>query len=424
MSAIVVPDFNDSFDRELAEWFARRNGVWSGTAAELLAATQAESDARSEARPQSVRALYAYFESRGQTLRSFGIDVSLRPGPPRMLSLRPWPAGTLGKKPSSSVLSVPIGSDPYASLTPSAEARNSGLAGSPTESSATENPNVEALPRPDSAARFVSGRYAEKDSTGGRLFKNTGEALSVAAEMREQIKRQNLDLKAAIELVVNRTQEMTQCGGTAVGLVQQNVVIYPARTGIGVSMVGLDLHANFFQSCVRTGGALQLRDAQRHPLLGAMCQLEGIKSLIIVPIFHNREVVGAMEFFYKEMRTFSTGEVMDLELIAGVVWENLSFAGDIKGAEQEEREVDGKMAGDDNTKALIPGTAEAVVRTSEAQRIAAAPNRLAKAWKKVWKNAPTVTENVASIEPRAEAEIGEPEDSSQKDIGSQKSSSS
>jgi signal transduction protein with GAF and PtsI domain len=202
------------------------------------------------------------------------------------------------------------------------------------------------------------------------------------------------------------------------------VVIYPARTGIGVSMVGLDLHANFFQSCVRTGGALQLRDAQRHPLLGAMCQLEGIKSLIIVPIFHNLEVVGAMEFFYKEMRTFSTGEVMDLELIAGVVWENLSFAGDIKGAEQPEREVDGKMAGDDNTKALIPGTAEAVVRTSEAQRIAAAPNRLAKAWKKVWKNAPTVTENVASIEPRAEAEIGEPEDSSRKDIGSQKSSSS
>ena len=52
--------------------------------------------------------------------------------------------------------------------------------------------------------------------------------------------------------------------------------------------------------------------------------MEGVGSLIIVPIFHHREVVGAMEFFYKEMRFFSTGQVMDLELIAGVVSERLS----------------------------------------------------------------------------------------------------
>ena len=59
-----------------------------------------------------------------------------------------------------------------------------------------------------------------------------------------------------------------------------------------------------------------------------MCQLEGVGSLVIVPIFHHRKVIGAMEFFYRESRSFSTGHVMDLELIAGVVSERLSAAAD------------------------------------------------------------------------------------------------
>lgn len=174
----------------------------------------------------------------------------------------------------------------------------------------------------------MSGRYAEKEGPVGRVFENTGAALSTVGEIRNLIADQNLDLEAAIELMANRAQEITRCCGTAVGLLAQNTVVYAVRTGIGATMAGLDLHANFFQSCVRTGGALQLRDAQRHPILGAMCQLEGVGSLVIVPIFHHRKVIGAMEFFYRESRSFSTGHVMDLELIAGVVSERLSAAAD------------------------------------------------------------------------------------------------
>lgn len=109
------------------------------------------------------------------------------------------------------------------------------------------------MARPDSAARFVSGRYAEREGFGGRVFGNTGEALSAVAEMRELIRDRDLDLKAAVELMANRIHEITQCCGTAVGLLKQNAVVYPVQTGIGATMAGLDLQANFFQSCVRTG---------------------------------------------------------------------------------------------------------------------------------------------------------------------------
>lgn len=248
-----------------------------------------------------------------------------------MLSLRPCPVGKSVKKPPATASAVHIPSMPV-NTTPLVDGGKAASADSEEAKSAASEASRQdtSVARPDSAARFVSGRYAERESTGGRVFDNTGEALSAVAELRELIRDRNLDLKAAIELMVNRTQEITQCCGTTVGLLTQNTVVYPVRTGIGATMAGLDLHANFFQSCVRTGGALQLRDAQRHPLLGAMCQLEGVGSLIIVPIFHHREVVGAMEFFYRETRSFSTGQVMDLELLAGVVSEHLSAVAEVE----------------------------------------------------------------------------------------------
>jgi hypothetical protein len=193
--------------------------------------------------------------------------------------------------------------------------------------------------RPDLAGRFVSGRYAEKETSGGRVFENTGEALLAIAAMRDAIREQGFDLKSAIDLVLTRIQPVSRCCGMAIGVLRENAVIYPARTGIGVTMEGLDLSAKFFQSCIGTGGALQLRDAQRHPLFGDTFRAEGVGSLIIVPIFHGRDVSAAMEFIFEEKRSFSTACVIDLELIASVVNECSIFVAQTGLRRSEEREI-------------------------------------------------------------------------------------
>ena len=198
----------------------------------------------------------------------------------------------------------------------------------------------------DLAERFVNGKYADGDNFEGRVFENTGEALFAIVEMQGRIREQGLDLKSAIDLVVGRTQEITRCSGVAVGWFQQDNVVYAARAGIAATMAGLHFHSSLFQSCLRTGEAVQLQDAQKHPLLGTTCRREGIGSLIIVPIFRNREVAGAMELLFKEMRSFSTGDVMDLELITGVVSEHLSGAAQIGLRQRRERECPA------NTKAV------------------------------------------------------------------------
>lgn len=405
LSTVGLLEFDDAFDRELAAWFALRKGVWSGTAAELLAATQTMPDTRKWAWPKAARALYVHLETHQDALRSFGIEVQFHSGSPRMLSLRPCSVVT-GVPGSSSTSDANRRPDEQATLPGLGEIKPAvGTSGLPPV-------------RPDSSARFVSGRYTDKESRGGRVFNNTGEALSAVTEMRDRIKEQNLDLKAAMELVAERTQEITQCCGTAVGFLQQNTVVYPVRTGVAATVVGLELHANFFQSCVRTAGALQLRDARRHPLLGAMCDLEGIGSLIIVPIFHNREIVGAMEFFYREARSFSTGQIMDLELVAGVVSESLSAAAvsglkhelGSKYEQEEESDSTSEKPTDDSAKMQVSEIAESVLMHSLASRLAATPTRFSRALKKAWILAnPLAQENVAALGAGARAAAGETE---------------
>jgi hypothetical protein len=330
-------------DQELAEWFAAHGGAWSGTASELLAALRTRVDAGSDFWPMSSRALYARLESHGQVLRSLGLDVLLRDGYPRMITLRPYQNEEPSRTPPVVASGINIPSDPPVTLPPPTDNEKTGPADSSEPMLATKEtvspdipPAKPDLPDPDE--RLVHGKYANGDKFEGRVFENTGEALFAIGEMRVQIREQGLDPKSAIDLVVGRTKEITRSSGVAVGLLQQGSVVYVARAGIA-PVAGPHFQADFFQSSLGTGKAFQLRDAQHHPLVGATCRREGIKSLIVVPVFRNREIAGTMELLFQQGRSFSTGDVLDIELIAGVVSEALSGPGQIESKQPEGTEL-------------------------------------------------------------------------------------
>jgi GAF domain len=187
------------------------------------------------------------------------------------------------------------------------------------------------------AERFVNGNYANGDNSEGRVFEHTGASLFAILEMRRWIREQALDLESAVDLVIRRAQQITRCCGIAVGFLPQEIG-GRFRTGKATSRKELDFHANLFQSRLVAGEAVQLPDAQKHPLLGATFRREGIGSMIMVPIFRNREVAGAMEFLFQQKHSFSAGEVMDLGLIAGVISDSLGGATHIGVNQAEGRE--------------------------------------------------------------------------------------
>jgi GAF domain-containing protein len=276
----------DLFDQQLVNWFALHGGPWSGTASELLAAIRSGAENGHDSQPDSPRALYSHIETHRRALLALGVDASLHRRHPRMISLR--------------------------SIHGQRKDQRQGQRGDQEEEQFTSTPT-------DMSVTGVDSEHFNPARDDGFAFQDTGEALVAIAEIRMQIREQALALEPAIELVVGRAPEITRSCGIAVGLLQQGNLVFLSRTGVAATMGEQHFQTNLFQCCFRTARTLQLRDALNHPRVGATCRREGIGSLIIIPIFHNQEVAGAIEFLFRERRSFSISDVMDLELIAGAI---------------------------------------------------------------------------------------------------------
>jgi len=320
----MLPESGDRFDQELAGWFSRRGGAWSGTAAELFASVRTRVDVGSSLWPQSPPGLYAHLKSHGQRLQSLGVDVLLHHSVPRMISLRSCQDEPPSGKPPSNTFDIDRPSDPPINLCSLVTDQKKSPVDSGDAGPAASEEFHWDLPiaKSDLAGRLLNNKYTDSDNPEGSIFVNTGEALFAIVEIRRRIREQGLDLESAVDLVIGLAQQITRSCGIAVGFLPQEIG-GRFRTGIASSRKELNFHANLFQASLVAGEAVQLPDAQKHPLLGATCRREGIGSLIIVPIFRHREVAGAIELFFQEKRSFSLGDVMDLELIAGVISESL-----------------------------------------------------------------------------------------------------
>jgi putative methionine-R-sulfoxide reductase with GAF domain len=180
-------------------------------------------------------------------------------------------------------------------------------------------------------------KHAHEDNSARRVFENTAEALFSVVEMQNHVEKQASDLKSAMDLVAGRTQELIGCSGIAVGLLQQNTLVYPVRLGSAATMATLPSQMSHFDFRVRQGTVLSLPDVQQDPVASIVCYPEGVRSLIILPIFHNHAVTGTMELLFAETRYFSTGDVMTLELITDIVSARVARAAQLKPAQTEGR---------------------------------------------------------------------------------------
>jgi hypothetical protein len=405
---------DSGFDLELAEWFSRRGGAWSGTASELLVSLRTSIDKGSLSSLTSV-GLYAYLQSHRQSLRSLGMDVLLRDGVPRMVSLRSLPDEPQRKGPSNVshlVRESYAAIDPSSTMTVSNSSHDATIAGP----SGSETLRRDIGVKSNSLEKFPAAKPDREDGPKEGFFSNTGDALFAIVEMRRHIREQGLDLEATVDLVIGRAQEITKCCGVAIGFMPGEIGTR-SPTGAAVSRNELTFDANLFQSRLTAGEAVQITDAQKHPILGATYKRAGVGSLIMVPIFRNRDVAGAIEFFFREKRIFSPGDVMDLGLIAGVISESLGGSRNVgikpaslHGPEpkstpslhaalgwlEEEEELPpgqtrpGAVASPIGSKTLTAESADraSIVPAPPANKLPAAPAQRWLNFKKVWKRQP------------------------------------
>jgi GAF domain-containing protein len=328
LNAQVLTESDDRFDLALARWFARHQGGWSGTASELIAAIKSSADAGNDLWSQPAGALRAHLESHRESLHDLGVDVLPHPGFPRLLCLRSCQEEKASGNPPSDKRATNHISDLPDNSHSSTDQKTVHVVSdlvSPVDHSAA-SPAM-GLVESDPVERIANDKHTGRESSRNRAFEDTAEALFGIVEMRDRIREESLDLESTMHLVASRTQAITGSSGVVLGWLQQGTLVYPAQVGIAATMAGLPCQADLLLSCISQGTVLPLPDAQKDPVVGASCRRESIRSLLVAPIFLGRKGAGAMELLFSETRSFSSADVMILELIADLVSEQVAGVG-------------------------------------------------------------------------------------------------
>ena len=146
-----------------------------------------------------------------------------------------------------------------------------------------------------------------------------------------------LDMTAVLNLIVARTMDLSHASGAVIELAEAQEMVYRAASGRAAPYVGLrtPMAHSLSGECVRTGQLLKCDDAERDPRVDlAECRRVGARSMIVVPLFYARKVVGVLQVLSPELYAFGPVDMHTLELMAGLIGAAMSHT-----AEFEARQV-------------------------------------------------------------------------------------
>jgi|SRR5215470_10847428 len=153
--------------------------------------------------------------------------------------------------------------------------------------------------------------------------------LAEIVETQHQIHTGHLDLDRSSNLVVERIRKITGAQGAAIGILDDEKLIYRAGTGVLANQVG---------SAPRPEGTLSASTLLHDAILRCadagtdfrvnpeIARRLGVGSLISVPIFHDGKTAGALELVFANANAVQEDDVRTCQLMAGLMTEALTHA--------------------------------------------------------------------------------------------------
>jgi len=132
------------------------------------------------------------------------------------------------------------------------------------------------------------------------------------------------DLDAALQLLAERAQYITDASGAAIALRrgEHNDMLCRASTGSNAPELGslLSMEYGLSGECVRTRQPLRCDDAERDPRVNhEVCRQLGIASVVLMPIVSDQQVLGVFEIFSGKPRAFEPRDVSALQRLSEMV---------------------------------------------------------------------------------------------------------
>jgi hypothetical protein len=125
-----------------------------------------------------------------------------------------------------------------------------------------------------------------------------------------------------MHLIADRARNVASATGIAIALLEKNQLVYRAGSGSAATYIGRRLTAVLSVSprSEAPREILRVENAETDARIeAAICRQRGAKSLLILPIYHERNVAGLLEVFFSEAHTFHDPEVRIYRLMAGAV---------------------------------------------------------------------------------------------------------
>jgi putative methionine-R-sulfoxide reductase with GAF domain len=146
--------------------------------------------------------------------------------------------------------------------------------------------------------------------------------LAAIAAVKREVELLRQDQDSALELIASRAQAFTHAAGVAIALADGEEMTCQARAGSDAPPVGarFQIGSGFSGECVRRGVLLHCRDSETDELVDReSCRVLGIRSMVAVPLYSAKEVIGLLEVFSPAANHFGSDDEVVLQRLALIV---------------------------------------------------------------------------------------------------------
>ena len=232
---------------------------------------------------------------------------------------------------------------------------------------------------------------AKQESFPARVPANNGN--NSLTEMAQR------DLEAALQLLAERAQYITAASGAAIALIEDSEMICRASAGPSAPILGAEVQvkSSLTGESVRTRQVLRCDNTETDPRVNReTCVALNIKSVMVVPLLREQEVIGVFELLADRTNAFEDRDVKALERLAEMVQTSLEHAAAAKRALQEIAEKNEQAEAQKGEPK--PGAAATKTETDISETIV-----LASETKEPSKtNLPSETDETAAVKPEQE----------------------
>lgn len=155
----------------------------------------------------------------------------------------------------------------------------------------------------------------------GQPLPEREQSLVEVERLRSLIATQKPDKASALGMIVELMSELTRASGAAIALLEGADVICRACVGNAPEVgVKLSLDSKLSGECFLTGNIVQLNDSENDPRVDpAVCRALNFRSVLIIPIFSEGQVIGICEVLSPMAANFQGGDVLVVSALAELV---------------------------------------------------------------------------------------------------------